>query len=213
MGYADRLPRPAHTWHLSPFPGAAIRYVSRQILGEEVVFVAPMRTTKHRSKFWHGLAEWLGVGPAGLTDGAGELKPATVALFQWLNGPWTTIASVGVILALRTHLPSLPNGYVIAGLAGIAAVARVAPTLTQMALRPSTTRPALDIHWTVPHSAIASRRALGWALLSFLILPWVPPGHIRLDWLILVVPASFAGRALWEPWWWRVAWRTAKRLT
>lgn len=180
---------------------------------QEVVAVAPARFAKSK-RLWLYLAHWTGFGTMGISHDTAAVKPATLVLFRCLNWPWSTIMAVTAVLIWGAHVPPLTERYVIAGLAGAATVGRVAPTLAQI-LAKSSTRSTTDIQRSVALSAIAGRRALGWVLLSFLALPWIgiAPGDIRIEWVVLVVPATFAGRALWVPWWWRVTWEAAQRLT
>ncbi len=129
----------------------------------------------------------------------------TRTLFRILNWPWTTIAAAVAVGTAGNRFPALSEGYLVAGLAVSATVAHVAPTLAEMAAKIPGGAVSAEMRRSVPEAVAASRRALGWALMGFLGVPWLLPHHHRLAWLALVVPASFAGRALWESWWWRVS--------
>ncbi|NMP23514.1 hypothetical protein [Sulfobacillus harzensis] len=138
----------------------------------------------------------------------GSTSRARRALFFFFNWPWSSIAWALAVIVWGSHFPPLSRDYVAAGLAGAAAVARVAPSLTE-----ATYEGRIGLRRSVSQAAHASRRAMGWSLVSFLTLPWIGTHQIRLDWLALAVPASFAGRALWEPWWWKVSWVIAGWLS
>ncbi len=45
-----------------------------------------------------------------------------------------------------------------------------------------------------------SRRALLFAILSFAVLPWLPPRNHTVTWLALAVPLAFAAKSLMEQW-------------
>lgn len=136
----------------------------------------------------------------------------TRRLFRIMNWPWTTIAAVVVVGTVGNRFPSLSEEYMVAGLAASATVAHVAPTLAELAAKAPGGAASAEMRRSVPEAVAASRRALGWALLGFLGVPWLLPHHHRLAWLALLVPASFAGRALWESWWWRVSRRLSRSL-
>ncbi|MCL5116639.1 MAG: hypothetical protein M1272_05750 [Firmicutes bacterium] len=178
---------------------------------EGVIPVAPRRMLTERP-FWSNLAPWLGVYAGDLRRDTSGVPSWAVTLFRVLNLPWSTLAAVGAVLTFGEHFPHLTEEYVIAGLAGSATVARVAPSLAQFSLRWRSERADI-LQGSLPISAAASRRALGWALLALVVAPWLSTGDLRLDWLAVLIPASFAGRALWEPWWWRVTWTVVERVS
>lgn len=156
------------------------------------------------------MAVWSGFVVPGLdTHVVGSAgNQSRLALFSFMNWPWSSMVATAAVLIWGHQFPPLDRTYVVAGVAGSAAVARVAPALAE-----ATSEVGAGLKRSVSQAAHASRRAMGWALVSFLTIPWISPHQIRLDWLVLAVPASFAGRALWEPWWWHLSWNLAGWMT
>lgn len=153
----------------------------------------------HQLGWFRHAAPWLGIV---LPESGGQSVRA-LRIFCWFNGPWATIVAMVVAWVWGSDFPPLSRTYVLAGIACVAAVSRAT-----LALQTRDTIPGFDRSW-VRAAHAAGRRALGWALGAFLAVPWLDPHQVRLEWIVLLVPASFAGRALWEPGWWKASWALA----
>ncbi len=156
------------------------------------------------------LAPWLGVERFEFHDDG--IPPSAVTWFHWFNLPWTTGIATGAILAFGPHFPHLTQGYIIAGLVGSATISAGALALNELSSPFSSLRATQVGQSMSIIVAVATRRALGWTLMAMIALPWLSPHDLRLNWLTLALPASYAGRSLWEPWWLIVSWRLSQSL-